>query len=75
MEEYDIYVVKKGDSLWLISKKYNISVDDLININNLESINLKVGDKLYVPKQEIESNESGTYIVQKGDTIFMGNNE
>ena len=63
--EEDIYIVKKGDSLWSISKKYNISVEDLINLNNLENINLKVGDQLYVPRQE-----ENIYVVKKGDTLW-----
>ena len=32
----DTYVVKKGDTLWGISKEYNISVDTLKEINNLK---------------------------------------
>ena len=34
-EEYSEYIVQKGDSLWLISRKYNISVKELIDLNNL----------------------------------------
>ena len=29
------YVVKKGDSLYKISKEYGVSINDLINANNL----------------------------------------
>ena len=62
---YDIYEVVKGDSLWLISKKFNTTVKDLIDMNNLETINLQIGDKLIVPS--ISTNK---YIVKRGDTLW-----
>ena len=34
-DNYFLYTVKSGDSLWSISKKYGISVDKLKDINNL----------------------------------------
>ena len=54
-EEYEVYTVVKGDSLWLISQKYDISVDDLIEINNLETVNLQIGDKLKIPKKSLKN--------------------
>ena len=65
-EEYELYTVVKGDSLWLISQKYNVSVDDLIEINNLETVNLQIGDKLKIPKLSYQK----TYIVKKGDSLW-----
>ena len=45
-----IYVVKKGDSLWKISKAENVSVGELSRANNLtKTSSLKVGQKLTVP--------------------------
>ena len=67
IEEYDIYTVKKGDSLWKISKEYNITIPDLKNINNLSDLTLQINQKLLVPKKK---NENNIYIVQKGDTIW-----
>lgn len=61
---YNIYEVVKGDSLWLIAKKFNTTVNELIDINNLDTINLQVGDKLKVP------NSNNIYIVKKGDTLW-----
>ena len=45
-----IYVVKSGDNLWNIGKKYYVPVDSLRSLNNLESDELKVGQKLLVVK-------------------------
>jgi flagellum-specific peptidoglycan hydrolase FlgJ len=43
-----IHSVKKGDTLYSISKKYNISIEKLKKLNDLNSINLNIGQKLKV---------------------------
>jgi len=50
--KYDIYVVKNGDSLWNISKKFqNVSVDEIKKWNNIWSVkSLKPGTKLKIFK-------------------------
>lgn len=71
--EYDIYTVKKGDSLWSISQKYNINVNELIKLNNLDNTTLQINQTLKVPKTVIEESpiqNEETYIVQKGDTLW-----
>ena len=45
------YTVKSGDSLWSISKKFGISVDELKQANNLTSNLLSVGQNLYIPSK------------------------
>ena len=57
--------------MWLIAKKYNTTVTNLINYNELQSINLKINDILKVPTT-IQSRNY--YTVQNGDRVFMGNN-
>ena len=32
-----VYVVQKGDSLWTIAKKYNTTVDDILQVNDIEN--------------------------------------
>ena len=62
------YKVKEGDSLWLIAKKYNTTVTELINYNELENINLKLNDIIKIPKaKELNRNY---YTVQSGDTLW-----
>ena len=60
------YIIKKGDSLWSISNKYGITVNELKEYNNLKSNNISVGQILKIPKP---SNEN-VYIVQKGDSLW-----
>ena len=45
-----IYVVKAGDNLWNIGKKYYVPVDNLRRLNELESDELRVGQKLLIVK-------------------------
>ena len=65
--EYEIYTIKKGDSLWKISREYGITIPQLKEINNLEDFNIIVGQKILVPKKEQTYSE---YIVQKGDSLW-----
>lgn len=44
------YEVQSGDSLYLISKAFNVSVRKIKEINGLKSDNLRIGQKIYVPK-------------------------
>ena len=63
------YTVKSGDSLWSISKKYGITVDELKQANNLTSNLLSIGQNLLIPTKESETT-TDEYIVQKGDTLY-----
>jgi len=65
--DYDIYEVVKGDSLWAIANRYNIRVNDLIELNNLSDLTISIGQKLLVPKKDIDED---IYIVEKGDTLW-----
>ena len=51
-KEFIIYTVKKGDSLWTISRKFkNVSVDEIKKWNNIwGSKGLKIGAKLKIYK-------------------------
>jgi hypothetical protein len=45
------YIVKPGDSLWKIAKKYYTTVDNIMAINEMEDDNIKEGDKLIIMKK------------------------
>lgn len=43
------YKVRKGDSFWSISKKFGMSTDELLSLNNLsENATLAIGDQIQV---------------------------
>lgn len=64
-----IYTVQKGDSLWAIASKYNVSVDDIKKANNLSSNLLSIGQKLTIPV--IPNMNQITYTVKKGDSLWL----
>lgn len=68
-----IYTVTKGDSLYSIARRYETTVNDIIKLNNLKSINLSIGDKLVIPEtgEEVSSLPNFiNYTVQRGDTLY-----
>ena len=69
INNYQIYKVQKGDSLWSISKRFNITVPELIDLNNLNDLTLQINQELLVPISN-ETEENNTYIVQKGDSLW-----
>src|SRR5690625_6571115 len=56
-EEYE---VKKGDSLWSIAKENHTTMDNLIEMNGMDSTTIQ-------PNQKITINETDT--VEKEDTL------
>ena len=61
------YVVKKGDSLWLIANKYDTTVEKIKSANNLTSNTLRIGQVLTIPS----SSEFFTYTVKNGDSLWL----
>ncbi|MGE7624828.1 LysM peptidoglycan-binding domain-containing protein [Viridibacillus sp. NPDC096237] len=72
------YTVQKGNTLYAISKAYNIPIADIKNWNNLKSDTVFVGQKLILKQKltkNIENTQSTTktvkYIVQYGDSLSV----
>ena len=72
--EQTTHVVKSGENLSIIAKKYKCTVTDLKNWNNLKSTNLSIGQKLkvYPPAEGSSSSSSGsiTHTVKAGDNLW-----
>jgi LysM repeat protein len=47
-----IHVVQERDSLWKLSRKYQVSVEALMNVNGLENDRLRIGRELRIPLNE-----------------------
>lgn len=60
------YNVQSGDSLWKIADKYEVSVDQLKELNQLDSDLIFPNQKLTIDK---ETNQTDSYTVQKGDSL------
>lgn len=61
-----IYLVQKGDSLYKIAKEFNVTVNEIIEANNLKTTTLSINQELIIPL----SNNDITYTIQKGDSLY-----
>ena len=69
--DYLVYNVKSGDTLWSIANSYGVSVNDIVEFNNLGTTFLQVGQQLLIPNEKGSQNAEGiTYIVKPGDTLW-----
>jgi len=71
-EVFAIYIVKRGDSLLGIAKKFGLDIVNLAKINHLKKkAMLKVGQKLRIPLSQklVNTMDNALYIVKKGDTL------
>lgn len=63
---YTIYEIQKGDTLYKISKDYNVNTKLLAELNGLELEDyIYPGQSLLVPKKEVSY-----YITKQGDTLY-----
>jgi membrane-bound lytic murein transglycosylase D len=67
------YVVKRGDSVWKIAKRYSTTTRTIRSLNGLRSSRLRVGQVLRVPgsSKSPSSQQAKTYRVRKGDSPYL----
>lgn len=74
----DFYVVERGDNLFSIAKKFNVSLEDLKRWNNLDGLNVDQGIKLNLAgneevKDEVAANKAEVkiteHVVEKGENL------
>lgn len=61
-----IYTVQKEDTLYSIARKYNVTVDEIKNLNNLTNNTISINQQLLIPT----TSNITTYIVKSGDTLY-----
>lgn len=69
-ESYQEYVVEKGDSLFNIAKKYNVNINELIDINMLTSNVIYPGQVLLIPRNDESDFLVDIYITEPNDTFY-----
>lgn len=66
----DTYTVKSGDTLYGISNRYGLTVDELKRMNNLTSNTLSIGQVLKVSGSTAPSDTNDYYVVKSGDSLY-----
>ncbi len=57
-----VHVLRKGETLYSLSRRYDVSVDDIIRANGIQDPSmLSIGMEILIPS---------VYIVEKGDTYY-----
>ena len=69
-ENYNEYVVQKGDSLFTIAKKYNVTVNELLDVNMLTSNVIYPGQVILVPSNEFTDFLVDIYVTEPNDTFL-----
>ena len=67
---YDTYKIKKGDTLYKISQKFNVNTNLLAELNGLDTDDYIYPDQIIqIPKSNVSC-----YITKEGDTLdIVGN--
>ena len=73
-----IYVVRTGDTLYSIARRFGVSVTALAQINNITNTRyIQVGQQLIIPRgpnvtpvPSTPQPNPTTYVVQRGDTLY-----
>ncbi len=68
-----IYTVQPGDTLYSIARLYQVSVENIAELNNIQNPSLIYpGKKLLMPEGAVNPFGNGVirYIVQRGDTLY-----
>lgn len=67
-----VYIVKKGDTLWKIAKRYNTTISNIVKMNNIKNKNIIYpGQKLIIfnGTENIKYKYS-IYTVKRGDNLW-----
>ena len=73
---YEMHIVSEGDTLWDLSKKYNIELSDLLRMNSLNRDSyLQLGQQLTIGNKNIHRNIESKkrtilYSVKQGDNLY-----
>ena len=64
-----VHVVRRGDTLSAIARRYGTTVQTLMNYNSLRTTTIYVGQRILIPGSQPDPTYPITYVVQRGDTL------
>lgn len=66
---YTLYTVRRGDTLWGISRNFGTSINSIVTLNGIENPNLiYAGEVFKIPSARSE--QTVIYTVKRGDTLW-----
>jgi LysM repeat protein len=66
------YTVVEGDTLETIAGTYDVTVEDILVTNGLETEDIEVGTVIYIPPEHARgyyNPATGTYVIASGDDL------
>ncbi len=70
-DEFITHKVTKGDTLWSISKQYNISLELILTLNNIKNKDaLSIGQIIKIPQNSLPTDDYIMHVTRKGDTLW-----
>jgi len=70
-DEFITHKVTKGDTLWSITKQYNISLESILALNNIKDKDtLSIGQIVKIYQDNLSAADYAMHIVKKGDTLW-----
>ena len=68
-----VHRVNRGDSLWLVARRYNTNTKKIIRLNNLKTSRLHIGQRLVIREGTnavLTGADTKTYLVKRGDSPY-----
>ena len=72
-DEAIAYTVVEGEDIQTVAGRYDVTVEDILITNGLETDELTVGTVIYIPPKHARGYydpEKGTYVVAPGDDLY-----
>lgn len=80
-ERFEVHIVEKGHTLFAISKKYAVDIDDIITYNPEARTGIKIGEEILIPLGAVDKKEardnppeiSGAFLahkVERKETLY-----
>jgi N-acetylmuramoyl-L-alanine amidase len=67
-EASNVYIVKKGDSLWRLSRQFNVSIESIKEANNHWSDTIYIDQRLIIPSEDLRVSTSRSAVARVTNT-------